>query len=118
MRNGDRWVVINVHRDGSVEVRRHGRQWGEYRAASAAHVRDHVELGNAVISQRAQGITTDTAHVVVAPCVPRENLYVAMTRGREASSPYVAVDRPDVAHVGPRPGDDGDVTARSILFAF
>jgi hypothetical protein len=74
-----------------------------------------VELGYAVTSHRAQGITTDTAHVVVAPSTPRENLYVAMTRGREANTAYVAVDRPDVAHVGPRPGDAADVTARSIL---
>ncbi len=82
----------------------------------AAYVRQHVELGYAVTSYRAQGITTDTAHVVVAPGMTRENLYVAMTRGREANTAYVAVDRPDVAHVGPRPGDDGEASARSILF--
>lgn len=46
----------------------------------------------------------------------RENLYVAMTRGREANTAYVAIDRPDVAHVGPRPGDDADATAHSILY--
>jgi hypothetical protein len=81
----------------------------------ASYVAEHVELGYAVTSHRAQGITTDTAHVVVAPSMPRENLYVAMTRGSEANTAYVAVDRPDVAHVGPRPGDAADVTARSIL---
>jgi hypothetical protein len=48
--------------------------------------------------------------------MPRENLYVAMTRGREANTAYVAVDRPDVAHVGARPGEAADVTAPSILF--
>lgn len=116
VRNGDRWAVIDVHRNGSVEVRRHGRRWGSTVLLPAEYVRDHVELGYAVTSHRAQGITTDTAHVVVAPSMPRENLYVAMTRGREANTAYVAVDRPDVAHVGPRPGVDGDVTARSILF--
>ncbi|GEP26451.1 hypothetical protein CLE01_10490 [Cryobacterium levicorallinum] len=116
VRNGDRWAVIDVHRNGSVEVRRHGRRWGSTVLLPAEYVREHLELGYAVTSHRAQGITTDTAHVVVAPTMPRENLYVAMTRGREANTAYVAVDRPDVAHVGPRPGDDGDVTARSILF--
>ena len=116
VRNGDRWAVIDVHRNGSVEVRRHGRRWGSTVLLPAEYVRDHVELGYAVTSHRAQGITTDTAHVVVAPSMPRENLYVAMTRGREANTAYVAVDRPDIAHVGPRPGDDGDVTARSVLF--
>ncbi|MBG6213729.1 MULTISPECIES: MobF family relaxase [unclassified Cryobacterium] len=115
VRNGDRWNVIGVHRNGSVEVRRQGRRWGSTVLLPASYVAQHVELGYAVTSHRAQGITTDTAHVVVAPSMPRENLYVAMTRGREANSAYVAVDRPDVAHVGPRPGDAADVTARSIL---
>ncbi|WP_233198420.1 MobF family relaxase [Cryobacterium sp. Y50] len=115
VRNGDRWNVIGVHRNGSVEVRRQGRRWGSTVLLPALYVAQHVELGYAVTAHRAQGITTDTAHVVVAPSMPRENLYVAMTRGREANTAYVAVDRPDVAHVGPRPGDVGDVTARSIL---
>ncbi|TFD54676.1 hypothetical protein E3T46_00760 [Cryobacterium sp. Hh11] len=88
---------------------------GEHRDASTEYVAQHVERGYAVTSHRAQGVTTDTAHVVVAPSMPRENLYVAMTRGREANTAYVAVDRPNVAHVGPRPGDAVDVTARSIL---
>jgi len=115
VRNGDRWNVIGVQRNGSVEVRRQGRRWGSTVLLPASYVAQHVELGYAVTSHRAQGITTDTAHVVVAPSMPRENLYVAMTRGREANTAYVAVDRPDVAHVGPRPGDDADVSARSIL---
>ncbi len=114
VRNGDRWTVNGVHRNGSVEVRRQGRRWGSTVLLPAAYVAEHVELGYAVTSHRAQGITTDTAHVV-APSMPRENLYVAMTRGREANIAYVPVDRPDVAHVGPRPGDAADVTARSIL---
>jgi hypothetical protein len=76
----------------------------------------HVELGYAVTSHRAQGITTDTAHVVVTSSTTRENFYVAMTRGREANMAYVAVDQPDVAHVGPRPGDGTDVTARGVLY--
>jgi conjugative relaxase-like TrwC/TraI family protein len=116
VRNGDRWAVIDVRRNGAIDVRRPGRRWGSTILLPADYVKNHVELGYAVTSHRAQGITTDTAHVVVAPSMPRENLYVAMTRGRQANTAYVAVDRPDVAHVGPRPGDDPDVTARSILF--
>ena len=116
VRNGDRWTVIGVHRNGSIEVRRHSRRWGSTVLLPSEYVGRHVELGYAITSHRAQGITTDTAHVVVASGMTRENLYVAMTRGREANSAYVAVDRPDVAHVGPRPGDDADATARSILY--
>jgi conjugative relaxase-like TrwC/TraI family protein len=115
VRNGDRWTVVAVHRNGSLEVRWPQRRWSTV-VLPAAYVQQHVELGYAVTSYRAQGITTDTAHVVAAPGMTRENFYVAMTRGREANSAYVAIDRPDVAHVGPRPGDDGEPTARSILF--
>ncbi|WP_444876255.1 MobF family relaxase [Agromyces albus] len=116
VRNGDRWTVCAVHRNGSLEVRRPEQRWGSTVVLPAEYVRQHVELGYAVTSYRAQGITTDTAHVVAAPGMTRENFYVAMTRGREANTAYVALDRPDVAHVGPRPGDDGETTARSILF--
>jgi conjugative relaxase-like TrwC/TraI family protein len=116
VRNGDRWTVTSVHRNGSIDVRRQGRQRASTVLLPADYVRNHVELGYAVTSHRAQGITTDTAHVVVAPSTTRENLYVAMTRGRDVNIAYVAVDRPDAAHAGPRPGDDTDATARSILY--
>ncbi|TFD55612.1 hypothetical protein E3T43_10835 [Cryobacterium sp. Hh7] len=115
VRNGDRWAVIGRGRNGPVEVRRQSRRWGSTVLLPASYVAQHVERGYAITSHRAQGITTDTAHVVVAPSMPRENLYVAMTRGREANTAYVAVDRPDVAHVGLRPGDAAGATARSIL---
>jgi hypothetical protein len=116
VRNGDRWTVIGVRRNGSAEVRRHGRRWGSAVLLPAEYMKRHVELGYAVTSHRAQGITTDTAHVVVASHMTRENFYVAMTRGREANRAYVAIDQPDVAHVGPRPGNDADSTARSVLY--
>ncbi|TFB66947.1 conjugal transfer protein [Cryobacterium sp. Hz7] len=113
VRNGDRWTVTGVRRNGSVDVRRHGRRWGSRVLLPADYVLHHLELGYAVTSHRAQGITTDTAHVVVSAGMTRENLYVGMTRGREANTAYVAIDRPDVDHVGPRPRES---TARSVLF--
>jgi conjugative relaxase-like TrwC/TraI family protein len=116
VRNGDRWTVIGVHPNGSIDVRRSGRRWGSVVRLPADYVRRYVELGYAVTSHRAQGITTDTAHVVVSSGMTRENLYVAMTRGRDSNTAYVAIDQPDVAHAGSRPGDDADETARSILY--
>ncbi|MCU1678887.1 MAG: conjugal transfer protein, partial [Frankiales bacterium] len=116
VRNGDRWTVTGLRRNGSAEVRRHGRRWGSAALLPAEYMNRHVELGYAVTSHRAQGITTDTAHVVVASSTTRENFYVAMTRGREANTAYVAIDQPDAAHVGPRPGNDPDSIARSILY--
>ncbi len=73
-------------------------------------------LGYAVTAHRAQGITTDTAHVLVDPSTTRENLYVAMTRGRHANLVYVATDRPDDNHTAPHPADDPAATARSVLY--
>jgi ATP-dependent exoDNAse (exonuclease V) alpha subunit len=61
----------------------------------ADYVAEHVDLGYAVTAHRAQGITTDTSHVLVDPSTTRENLYVAMTRGRQANLVYVATDLPD-----------------------
>ena len=72
-------------------------------------------LGYAVTAHRAQGLTTDTAHVLVEPTTTRENLYVAMTRGRESNQAYVILDRPD-DHATSHPGDNPDATARTVLY--
>lgn len=72
-------------------------------------------LGYAVTAHRAQGITTDTAHVLVEPTTTRENLYVAMTRGRESNRAYVILDRPD-DHAIAHPGENPDATARTVLY--
>ena len=117
VRNGDRWTVARRAPERLARGAAARAPVGEHRRAAGRRTSgEHVELGYAVTAHRAQGITTDTAHVVVASGTTRENLYVAMTRGREANTAYVAIDRPDVAHAGPRPGDDGDATARSVLF--
>lgn len=72
-------------------------------------------LGYAVTAHRAQGVTTDTAHVLVEPTTTRENFYVGMTRGREANRAYVILDRPD-DHAAPHPSDNEEATGRSVLF--
>jgi hypothetical protein len=115
VRNGDRWTVTAVHDDRSVTVCRAGKRWGGSVVLPAAYAAEHLDLGYAVTSYRAQGITTDTAHVLVDPSMTRENLYVALTRGRESNMAYVAVDKPDTAHDGPHPGDNAEATARSVL---
>jgi hypothetical protein len=73
-------------------------------------------LGYAVTAHRAQGLTTDTAHALIEATTTKENLYVAMTRGREANHAYVATDRPDGVHAGPHPSDNTAATARTVLF--
>ncbi|MDR3359620.1 MAG: relaxase domain-containing protein [Bifidobacteriaceae bacterium] len=115
VRNGDRWTVTQVYPDGSVTIRRAGMDTGGNVTLPAAYAADHLDLGYAVTSFRAQGVTVDTAHTVVTATTNRENLYVAMTRGRDANTAYVAIDRPDDTHGQPHPSDDPNATARSVL---
>ncbi|MDN6024984.1 ATP-dependent DNA helicase [Bifidobacterium mongoliense] len=116
VRNGDRWTVTRLREDGSVTIRPISRRFGGSIVLPASYVAEHLDLGYAVTAHRAQGVTTDTSHVVVTGTTTRENLYVAMTRGREENHAYVAIDRPDDDHAQAHPGDNPDATARSILF--
>lgn len=115
VRNGDTWTITAVRDDGSVTIRPTGRRRGGAIVLPASYVAEHVDLGYAVTAHRAQGVTTDTAHVLVEPSTTRENLYVAMTRGRHSNRAYVVFDRPD-DHQHPYPGDNPDTTARSVLY--
>ncbi|MFH5211168.1 MobF family relaxase [Antrihabitans spumae] len=115
VRNGDTWTITGVRDDGSVTIRKAGRRFGGSIVLPAAYVTDHVDLGYAVTAHRAQGVTVDTAHVLVEPTTTRENFYVAMTRGKHANRAYVILDRAD-EHAHPHPGDNADATGRSVLF--
>ncbi len=112
VRNDDRWTVTDVRNDGSVVVRRQGGKQGGAVVLPAAYVADHVDLGYAVTAHRAQGLTVDTAHVVVFDSTTRENLYVAMTRGRDSNVAYVVVNPVDDNHGGP---DAETPTAKKVL---
>jgi len=116
VRNGSRWVVTAVRQDGSVSIRPAGRRFGGGIVLPAAYAAEHLDLGYAITAHRAQGVTTDTAHVVVTPTTTRENFYVAMTRGAQSNYAYVAVDREDQEHSEPHPGDNPNATARSVLY--
>lgn len=111
VRNGQTWTITAVRDDGSITIRPPGARFGNSIVLPADYVAEHVDLGYAVTAHRAQGITTDTAHVLVEPTTTRENLYVAMTRGRESNQAYVVLDRPD-DHATAHPG----ATARTVLY--
>jgi conjugative relaxase-like TrwC/TraI family protein len=115
VRNGDIWTITGVRDDGTLTIRKPERRFGSTVVLPAAYVTDHVDLGYAVTAHRAQGITTDTAHVLVKPTSTRENFYVSMTRGRQANHAYVILDRPD-EHAEPHPGDNPNASARSVLY--
>jgi conjugative relaxase-like TrwC/TraI family protein len=114
VKNGDRWTVTASPGDGSLILRR-------YRGSStvllpADYVSQHVDLGYATTTHRAQGMTVDSAHAVVTgPTISRETLYVAMTRGRHSNHLYVATDYhcdPETQH-----GPGERQAARDVLTA-
>ena len=115
VRNGDRWTIVKTLPDGAVTIRRAGQSRGASVTVPADYASEHLDLGYAVTAHRAQGVTVDTCHVLVTPTTTRENLYVAMTRGRTSNRAYVATDRPDDAHTSPHPSDDPDATGRTVL---
>ena len=113
VRNGDRWRIAHVSKDGSMRVERVGVAFGGSVTLPATYVAEHVDLGYAVTAHRAQGITVDSSHVVVSATTTRENFYVSMTRGRDSNIAYVALDKPDEGHAPP---ELDEVTAHSVLY--
>jgi hypothetical protein len=100
-----------VNSDGSAIIQRCGHTKAARVVLPADYVAEHVDLGYAVTAHRAQGVTVDTSHVVVADTTSRENLYVALTRGRAANTAYVATDvDDDHQHLG-----GGPVTGVEVL---
>jgi conjugative relaxase-like TrwC/TraI family protein len=88
VKNGDQWTVIRQHRNGDLTVR-HQEHDGTV-LLPAEYVAGSLELGYATTTTRAQGLTVDTAHVLVDSTTTREALYVAATRGREGARLYLA----------------------------
>ena len=111
VRNGDRWALVRVRDDGSVVVRRPEAKYGNTIVLPAAYTAEHLDLGYAVTTHRAQGLTVDTSHLITGLGMTRENLYVGLTRGREANTAYVITDTP----LEITPDDHEDPTPRSIL---
>ena len=83
VKNGDRWVVRSVDRNGDLHVARaghHARRLGEVLRLPAEHVGHHVQLGYASTIHGAQGATVDTTHTVIVGTESRQGLYVALSR--------------------------------------
>ena len=97
VKNGDRWVVRSVDRNGDLHVARaghHARRLGEGLRLPAEYVGHHVQLGYASTIHGAQGATVDTTHTVIAGTESRQGLYVALSRGRHANHLYLSDDEP------------------------
>ncbi|OAK53813.1 MobF family relaxase [Rhodococcoides kyotonense] len=88
VRNGDRWIVEKVGRDGSLLVRH--LELGRTVTLDPDYVSESTELGYAGTVHSAQGSTADTCHVVATGDETRQLAYVALTRGRQANHLYLA----------------------------
>lgn len=108
VRNGDLWDVHAIDTDGNLTVapartrtaRRGivgtpGSDDHTLVVLPAAYAAANLDLAYATTTHRAQGITVERAHVLAHAGITRENLYVAMTRGRDANHLYLAVDHLD-----------------------
>jgi conjugative relaxase-like TrwC/TraI family protein len=90
VKNGDLWTVELAHEDGSLSVS-HLDHGGKIRLP-AEYVSEHVHLGYALTTHRAQGMTKDAGIPILDSSTTRENAYVAATRGRDENVLFVAVD--------------------------
>ena len=98
VKNGDRWQVTGVHRDGALDV--HDPRTRRRLTLPSAYVAGHVELGYATTIHGAQGLTADTCHGLLTGRESRQQLYTMLSRGRQANHAYVEI------------GGDGDPHSR------
>ena len=109
VKNGDRWHVTNVHRDGSLTAQ-HLRTHNSVRLP-ADYVEAWTELGYATTIHTAQGVTADTCHGLLTGTETRQQLYTMATRGRHANHLHI-----EVAGDGqPHPLDNDSLTDHSTI---
>ncbi len=87
VKNGDRWQVHDVHRDGALDV--HDPKTHRRITLPADYVTTHVELGYATTIHGAQGTTADTCHGLLTGQESRQQLYTMLSRGRHANHAYL-----------------------------
>jgi len=113
VKNGDRWTVTKARRDGSLDVV-HTRT-GRHLTLPAEYVREHVQLGYATTVHGGQGVTCDSSHTVSTGAESRQQLYVALTRGRDANHVYLAAAADGDEHCVITPAATHPLTAVNIL---
>ncbi len=95
MRNGALWDVTAVLPDGSLRVRPASHIDASTVRLPADYVAEHAELGYATTIARTQGMTVDETHPISTRGLGREDLSVAMSRGRHTNRTYVVLDQGD-----------------------
>jgi conjugative relaxase-like TrwC/TraI family protein len=89
VKNGDRWTITDVSREGALTVR-HTRSRLTTRLP-ADYVQASTGLGYATTIHAAQGATADTMHGLATGQESRQQLYTMLTRGRVANHLYLQV---------------------------
>jgi conjugative relaxase-like TrwC/TraI family protein len=93
VRNHDRWTVLGVDETHGTMRVEHARHQAHL-TLPADYVNAHVRLAYATTIASAQGLTVDESHVLVMPATYQNELYVALSRGRDANHAY-AICEPD-----------------------
>lgn len=93
VRNGYRWTVEKVNRNGSIRAVRRGT--GQRVTLPADYITEDVTLGYASTIDTNQGVTADTCHIVGSDSLSRQLLYVALTRGRHRNDIYLSTAETD-----------------------
>ena len=89
VKNGDRWTITHVGKQGNLTVR-HTRSQLTVRLP-ADYVRESAGLGYATTIHTAQGVSADTMHGLLTGLESRQQLYTMLTRGRVANHLYLQV---------------------------
>jgi DNA primase catalytic core len=113
VKNGDRWTVSAVHDDGRLDVLH--THTGRRITLPKDYVAEHVRLGYASTVHGGQGVTADTSHTVATGEETRQQLYVALTRGRDANHLYLAVATDGDEHAVITPAATHPQTAVNVL---
>ncbi|HEX6760955.1 MAG TPA: AAA family ATPase [Propionibacteriaceae bacterium] len=89
VKNGDRWTIAHVNRQGGLTVRHNQSQ--RIIRLPADYVSTSTGLGYATTIHSAQGVSADTMHGLLTGQESRQQLYTMLTRGRHANHLYLQV---------------------------
>jgi ATP-dependent exoDNAse (exonuclease V) alpha subunit len=96
--NGDLGTVLSVDPDHGTLTVRLDRD-PETRELPSWYIgEDHLDHGYALTGHKAQGVTTGRTFTVIAGGANREWTYVAMSRGRQTNTLYLATPEPSDEH--------------------
>jgi hypothetical protein len=113
VKNGDRWTISHIGRQGELAVR-HTRS--QLTARLPAHyVQASTGLGYASTIHAAQGVTADSMHGLVTGQESRQQLYTMLTRGRGENHLYLQVVGDGDPHAVIRPETVNPRTPTELL---